>query len=158
MARPKHQPSSLAKPTRDPARAALLLAATPVLIGGAVVLAMAMSAGRSPVGEWLKSMFRSERARTRAMRELLLRHVQREQPFPALRSVILGSAKGSVKAAFGPPRTALLGRGVTRFSIWRAHTWYYPLDRADRSAMAIRFEGNLAREVERISVPTEMAE
>jgi hypothetical protein len=42
---------------------------------------------------------------------------------------------------------------VTKLSIWRADTWYYPLDRADRSAIAIRFDGNVARGVDRISVP-----
>lgn len=153
MARPKHRPSSPAKLKRAP-RAAVLLAATPVLIAGAVALAVVMSAGASPAGNWLKWMFRSGETRKRAMRELLVRYARREQPFLALRGVILGSAKGSVKAAFGPPRTAMLGRGATRFSIWRADTWYYPLDRADRSAMAIRFEGNVARDVEKISVPT----
>ena len=49
---------------------------------------------------------------------------------------------------------AQTGRGVNKLSIWRSDPWYYPLDLADRSALAIRFDGNVARDVERISVPT----
>ncbi|MGB7160479.1 MAG: hypothetical protein WBD40_20605, partial [Tepidisphaeraceae bacterium] len=69
---------------------------------------------------------------------------------------IVGSAKGAVANVFGPPRTAMLGRGTGRMSIWRAQTWYYPLDRRARSVLAIRFEGNVAREVELINALREV--
>ncbi len=162
MADPKRRATSSAispaKRERDPAGAALLLAIAPLLIGGAIALTAAFAAGAStPLVNRLKSMFRGQ-MRTRAMRDLLARYAHGEQPFSSLRGAIVGSAKGAVKNVFGPPRTALLTRGVTRLSIWRADTWYYPLDRADRSAIAIRFEGNVARDVEKISVPTAIVE
>jgi hypothetical protein len=152
MARRKHPSSQLAKVARDPAGAALILAATPLIVAGAVALTMTLASGNSPLGKWLRSMFGP--SRTRAMRERLARYVRGEQPFAALRAVIVGSAKGAIVTVFGPPRTAMLGRRANKLSIWRSDTWYYPLDRADRSALAIRFEGNVARDVERISVPT----
>lgn len=155
MARRKRRPAS-SKPAADPAGKAVLLAATPLLVGGAVALAVAVAGANSPAGNWLRSFFGGGGTRRRAMRELLEKYARGEQPFAALREAIIGSAKGAVKAAFGPPRTAILGRGVTKLSIWRAETWYYPLDRAERSAIAVRFEGNVAREVEKITVPTAM--
>ncbi len=158
MARPKRRSSSLPKPTRrDPAGAALLLAATPLLIGGAIALTVALSGATSPLGAWVKSLLGGVSApRTRAIRDVLMGYARGKQPFAALRGAIIGSAKGSVVAVFGPPRTALLGRNFTKLSIWRAETWYYPLDRAERSAIAIRFERNIARDVEKIGVPAEL--
>jgi hypothetical protein len=156
MARPKRR-SSQSKFPRDPAGKVVLLAATPLLLGGALALTVALAGADSSVGKWLKSFIGGTGGggtRTRAIRERLIGYARGEQPFAALREAIVGSAKGAVKTVFGPPRTARLGRGANRPSIWRADTWYYPLDRADRSAIAIRFEGNVAREVEKISVPT----
>lgn len=152
MARKKRPSSQLAKVARDPAGTALILAAVPLIVVGAVALTMTLASADTSLGKWLRSMFGP--SRTRAMRELLGRYVRGEQPFAALREVIVGSAKGAVVTVFGPPRTAILGRGVNKLSIWRSDTWYYPLDLADRSALAIRFDGNVARDVERISVPT----
>ena len=152
MPRRKRPTSPLAKVAQDPAGAALILLATPLIVGGAIAVAMALSGSRSPVAAWFKSRFGAPR--TRAMREWLGRYVRGQAPFAALRDAIVGSAKGAVVTVFGPPRTAMLGRGVTKLSIWRSDTWYYPLDRADRSAIAIRFEGNVARDVEHIRVPT----
>ena len=130
--------------------------ATPLLLGGALALTVALAGANSPVGKWLKSFVRGTGGgvRTRTIRERLIGYARGQQPFAALREAIVGSAKGAVKTVLGPPRTARLGRTSNRLSIWRADTWYYPLDRADRSAIAIRFEGNVARDVEKISVPT----
>ncbi len=138
----------------DRAGAALLLATTPLLVGGAIVLTVALAGATSPVGAWLTSIFGSSKSRTQRMRDELARYARGEQSFSSLRRAIVGSAKGAVVNVFGPPRTALLGRGAHRMSIWRAETWYYPLDRADRCAIAIRFEGNVARDVEKIGVPS----
>ena len=162
MARPKRPSSSRSKSERDPASsaAALLLAATPLLLGGTVALGVALSGANSPLGAWVRSVLGGlSPTRTRAIREALVGFARGQRPFAALRAAILGSAKGSVVAVLGPPRTALAGRHAGgKFSIWRADTWYYPLDRADRSALAIRFEGSIAKDVERISVPTAMIE
>ncbi len=162
MARPKRRSSQRKSSRRDPAGKVVLLAATPLLVGGAVALTVALAAADSPLGKWLKSFLGVSEGgsghRTRAIRERLAGYARGEQPFIALRDAIVGSAKGCVKTVLGPPRTARLGRGANKPSIWRADTWYYPLDRADRSAIAIRFEGNVAREVEKISVPTAMIE
>ncbi len=156
MARPKETSSRLPKRPRDPAGAAILLAATPFLIGGAVALAVTVAGGSSLAAVWLKSMLGRGGYRARAMRDCLRGYAQGNHSFPSLRSAILGSAKGAVLSVFGPPRTALLGRGASRLSIWRADTWYYPLERPTRSAMAIRFDRNVAREVERVSAPREV--
>ncbi len=153
MARPKETSSRLPKRPRDPAGAAILLAATPFLIGGAVALAVTVAGGSSPAAVWLKSMLGGGGHRARAMRDCLRGYAQGNHSFPSLRSAILGSAKGAVLSVFGPPRTALLGRGASRLSIWRADTWYYPLDRDDRSVIAIQFEGNVAHAVEKITSP-----
>ena len=159
MARPRRRSSSPGKSKRDPAAAALLLAATPLLVGGAIALTVAVSGAKSPVGVWLKSLLvGTSPSRAAAIRDALVGYARGTQAFAALRGAILGSAKGSVVAVLGPPRTAMLGRNFAKHSIWRADTWYYPLDRADRSALAIRFENGVAREVDRIRVPTAMIE
>jgi hypothetical protein len=158
MARPKRRSSHDLPAPRDVAGKAILIAATPLILGGALALTMALAGAETPVGKWLKSLVGggSAGSRTRAIREGLAAYARGQQPFAALRNAIVGSAKGAVKTVLGPPRTARLGSTPNKLSIWRADTWYYPLDRADRSAIAIRFEGNVAREVERISVPTAM--
>ena len=159
MARPKRRSSSPGKSQRDPAASALLLAATPLLVGGAIALTVSASGATSPLAVWLKSLLvGTNPSRTRAIRDALIGYARGAQTFVALRAALLGSAKGSVVAVLGPPRTAMLGRSFGKLSIWRADTWYYPLDRADRSALAIKFENGVAREVDRISVPTAMIE
>src|SRR5687768_6024306 len=100
MARPKRR-SPQSKAPRDPAGRVVLLAATPLLVGGAIALTMAMSSANSPMGRWLKSMFRGG-TRTRAIRDRLVQYARGEQPFSSLRIAIIGSAKGAVKAVFGP--------------------------------------------------------
>ena len=158
MARPKRRSSHDRPAPRDAAGRAILIAATPLILGGALALTMALAGAETPVGKWLKSLVggASGGGRTRAIRDGLAAYARGQQPFAALRNAIVGSAKGAVKTVLGPPRTARLGGTASKPSIWRSDTWYYPLDRADRSAIAIRFEGNVAREVEKISVPTAM--
>ena len=131
---------------RDPLGAALLLAATPLLVCGAVAVALLLRRRRQRQRPRRPS-------RALAMRDGLGRYARGDETFSSLRTAIVGSAKAVVLSAFGPPRTALLGHGARRPSVWRAETWYYPLDRAARSAMAIRFQGNLVHDVEKISVP-----
>ena len=59
----------------------------------------------------------------------------------AFRNAILGVDKRTVAAALGPP-PATVGQG----SPWIDDTWYYPLDRVERTALAIEFRSGLARE------------
>jgi hypothetical protein len=56
-----------------------------------------------------------------------------------------------VQSVFGPPRAAggvpaVPGQG--RQAYWDADTWYYALDPDRKTAMAIRFENGVAREVD----------
>jgi hypothetical protein len=68
-----------------------------------------------------------------------------------LRESILGANKQMVQSVFGPPRAA---GGVAvvpeqgRQAYWEADTWYYALDPQRKTAMAIRFEQGVAREVD----------
>jgi hypothetical protein len=156
MARRKSTSSALARLTRAPAGVALVALAAPIVVGGAVALAMTLAGRKSNLGGWFKSLFGAAAgagSRTIAMRDALGEFVHGNGRFATLRASVIGAGKGSVVNVFGPPRTAMLGRGTRSMSIWRSDTWYYPLDRAERSALAIRFDGNVARDVERISVP-----
>jgi hypothetical protein len=82
--------------------------------------------------------------------------------FAALEQAVIGATKDIVAAVFGPPRAAAV-QGVVhegdqeRPAYWQANTWYYLLDRRDRSAMAIEFiEGKAAR-VDRIRNPNPLS-
>ena len=133
-----------------------MAAAGPLLVGGAVVLALAWAARRhTRFGAWARALFAS---RAPLLRDSLRDYAVGRRPFSSLREAIVGSAKGAVVRVFGPPRTAMLGRGMRTMSIWRADTWYYPLDQARKSVLAIRFEGNVARDVEQIGVPGAVAD
>ena len=73
----------------------------------------------------------------------------------SLRTALLGRHKSAVAKALGPPRTATVGSPLAVGaaaseppSFLVADTWYYALDARDRSAMAIQFEADRAREVE----------
>jgi len=57
-----------------------------------------------------------------------------------LRDAIVGNGKQEIASVFGPPRSAAI-QGA-------ADTWYYPLRKRERLAMAIQFDKGLAREVE----------
>jgi hypothetical protein len=134
----------------DNAGRALLMIVTPLLVGGAVVLAVT---GASPLRTWLQGMFRS--SRQRAMREASRQFASGLRSTALLRRAIVGSAKRGVVAVFGPPRTATVGRILGPApTFWQADTWYYPIHEPTRSAMAIRFTGNVAAEVEFVTAPT----
>ena len=123
---------------------------TPILLGGAVALAVS---GATPLGSWLHTMFGS--SRQRAMREATRRFAPGPRAMSNLRRAIIGSAKRAVVSVFGPPRTATMGRLVGHApTFWQADTWYYPIDGRTKSAMAIRFTGNVAAEVEFLTVPS----
>src|SRR5687767_14552171 len=92
-ARPSHEP--------DTAGRALLMIVTPLILGGAVALAVS---GATPLGAWLHTMFGS--SRQRAMREATRRFTHGPRAMSNLRRAILGSAKRAVVSVFGPPRTA----------------------------------------------------
>ena len=65
----------------------------------------------------------------------------------------------AVVSVFGPPRTATMGRLLgPPPTFWHAETWYYPIDGRTRSAMAIRFAGNVAADVEFLTVPAGVRE
>jgi hypothetical protein len=73
-----------------------------------------------------------------------------------LQTAIIGSSKGSISRALGPPR-ATSGRagevasGAT--SYWQANVWYYPLAPREQAALAIYFDDDHAREVEIVPSP-----
>jgi hypothetical protein len=63
-----------------------------------------------------------------------------------LRDAILGNNKSAVAAVFGaPPATA---GGFLSGNYHQADTWYYPLDKVEKSAMVIEFENGIAREAQ----------
>jgi hypothetical protein len=86
----------------------------------------------------------------------------RVKPDPRLKSLenlqmaIVGSSKGSISRALGPPR-ATSGRagevasGATAY--WQADVWYYPLAPREQAALAIYFDDDHAREVEIVPSP-----
>ena len=136
----------------DAAGRALLMVMTPLLVGGAVALAVT---GVTPLRAWLQALFGDGRSRQRAMREASQHFSHGSRSMGALRRAIVGSAKRAVVSVFGPPRTATLGRPLGPSpTFWHAETWYYPIDGRTRSAMAIRFAGNVAADVEFLTVPT----
>src|SRR5688572_3408009 len=57
----------------------------------------------------------------------------------ALRRAIVGAGKRQIAAVLGPPR-ATIGRG----NYLTDNTWYYPLDRRQRTALAIEFDNDVA--------------
>jgi outer membrane protein assembly factor BamE (lipoprotein component of BamABCDE complex) len=61
-----------------------------------------------------------------------------------LRSAILGSTKRKIASMLGPPRVTQSGADAT---------WYYPLSKEERLALAISFEQDRARQVEFVRSP-----
>jgi hypothetical protein len=75
-----------------------------------------------------------------------------------MRAALLGRHRRQIMRALGAPPTAWVGMGVSvspvaRDAFWHASTWYYPVNPAERTAIAIRFERDLARHVEYIGAP-----
>jgi hypothetical protein len=80
------------------------------------------------------------------------------EPFGELRLAIVGRTRAQIAAVLGVPPTASVGFGVSAGKPGRpptymdATTWYYPFDQRDQKAIAIRFVGRRAREVEFIGL------
>ena len=74
-----------------------------------------------------------------------------------LADAIVGNNKAAVASVFGPPRSAAV-RGAVKPGgkappYWQANTWYYPLPKNNKLAMAIEFAEDFAREVEFFRAP-----
>jgi hypothetical protein len=115
--------------------------------------------GRSRLGAWLRGFLTAGDLRTRD--ELRARLQSPEIPLPVLREQVLGMRKAEIAAAFGPPRTAVMtGRSaapaaaaVGQAAFWRADTWYYAINPRTQTAMAVKFAGDVAVEVDFFDAP-----
>ena len=118
----------------------------PVLMG--IAFAAVALAGQTRVGAWLRG-FLAPRPRE-AARPLL--RIDSDQPLQSLRERILGRRKAAVVSLCGRPRTAAFATAghcvTTDLAFWRADTWYYALDWATQTAMAIRFVNGVATDVD----------
>jgi len=136
-------------------------ALAPILIGG--VVAIAVLALRSPIAAWIKGFLSPREEPADLTGNSLL---DRDLSPSALRRAILGKGKTAVAAACGAPRTAAGGsagssgkvviggaRGGRAPNFWNADTWYYPLDSRTQTAMAVRFENGIARQIEFFAAP-----
>ena len=124
----------------------------PLVIGGA--LALVALAGHSRLGQWLRGFFSAGDTMTR---DRLRRELHSHVPPSQLREILLGQSKSFVAARFGPPRTAVMSNGggaaVAQTAFWRADTWYYAVDPASQTAMAVIFKNGIARAVEFFEAP-----
>jgi hypothetical protein len=80
-----------------------------------------------------------------------------QRSLPMLASAILGSDRSTIRAVFGPPRSAATeGAGVVvhpQQVYWQSDTWYYPLSSQGPTAVAINFADDLATKVEFFTAP-----
>jgi hypothetical protein len=106
----------------------------PLLLAGGVIVAIALSRKR-------RRRSSTSRGRGCGLSELSP-HLQ------SFRHAILGADKGTILRALGPP-PATIGRGVPIHD----NTWYYPLDRVQRLALAIQFEEDRASQTEVLKSP-----
>jgi hypothetical protein len=132
------------------ARSALV----PLLVGGA--LTVVALAGRSRMGAWLRGFF-SVRRPLPTQGELT-RRLEEGLPLPLLRDLLLGRRKVAVAELVGPPRTAVMTRPSTgpvgQGAFWLADVWYYAIEPASQTAMAVTFdEAGVAREVDFFDAP-----
>ena len=127
----------------------------PLIVGGlvgAVVLAM-----RSPLASWIRGFVSDIPGSGDLTGSSLL---DSGLAPTLLRNKLVGRGKTSVAQTCGAPRTAaggtagqiLMGKN-RRADFWKADTWYYPLDSQSQTAMAIRFEKGIARNVEFFEAP-----
>ena len=125
----------------------------PLLIGSA--FAVVALAGQSRIGHWLRGFLG---ARDVASRNRSRRRIEAAVITPArMRQIILGRSKAAVASRFGPPRTAVVSSGVRtagQGAFWVGDTWYYAVDAVTRTAMAVRFYGDIAVAVEFFEAPT----
>jgi hypothetical protein len=91
-----------------------------------------------------------------------VRHLlQSDSPFsPAprelfpLKSALVGRTRGEIAALLGPPpATSAQPLPASRRGKWQADTWYYPLDRSRRRAIAINFHNHIAHAIEQVPGP-----
>jgi hypothetical protein len=130
-------------------------ALAPLLIGSA--LAIVAIAGQSKLGSWLRGFF-STRTKALPPQSALLARVEKGLPLPLLRDSILGRRKVAVADLLGAPRTAVITRptmgAVGQAAFWRADTWYYAIDSATQTAMAVMFDAHgMASEVDFFDAP-----
>jgi hypothetical protein len=114
----------------------------PLLVGGLVTAVLASR--RASVRSWFERTFPS-RSNETAPRQT------NDSALARLRDAILGNNKTAVASVFGaPPATA---GGFITGHYHQADTWYYPLDKVEKSAMVIHFENGIAREAQFILAP-----
>jgi hypothetical protein len=113
----------------------------PLLVGGLVTAVL--TSRRSSLRSWLERklpMSADDRSSRSNPSSLAL-----------LRDAILGNNKSAVAAVFGaPPATA---GGFLTGHYHQADTWYYPLNKVEKSALVIQFENGIAREAKFILAP-----
>ena len=126
------------------------------IIVGASFAAIAL-ARQSKLAAWFRGFISVPRRRARID---FLPHALDSDTDPAeLRDSILGRHKAVLMARYGSPRSAAQDGVVVHAphpadpSVWRAQGWYYVLDEQAKSAMSIRFDHNLASEVEFFDAP-----
>ena len=109
----------------------------PLLVGG--LLTAVLASRRASLRSWLDR--NSPRSSGRSNPSSLA----------LLRDAILGNKKSAVAAVFGaPPATA---GGFITGHYHQADTWYYPLDKVEKSALVIQFENGIARDAQFILAP-----
>ena len=133
--------------------AAVGMILAPILIGGA--LAVVAFAGRSRLGLWLRGFLSAgDAAGLDGLRQRLSREGMTR---PMLREWMVGRTKAQIAARFGPPRTAALlvarNGSAGQAAFWRAETWYYAFEDTARAALAVKFAGDVARDVDFIDSP-----
>lgn len=124
-----------------------LLWTAPAFLGGVVTYWLARSPTiRGALSRWLGFSPRpAPQPRSVQHRSLMV-----------LRRAIVGNSKQAVVSVLGPPRTAQMARGLFQpgsGAYLQADTWYYPMQRQARTAMAIVFANGRAQEVQFIHVP-----
>jgi hypothetical protein len=79
----------------------------------------------------------------------------RGEALPMLADAIVGCPKTTIHAVFGPPRGAVVDQPIdfAANGYWQAQTWYYPLPRNGKLAMAISFQEETARYVDFFHAP-----
>lgn len=89
-------------------------------------------------------------------RPLPLPRLSNTQSLHRLRMALLGRTRREIAESLGAPRIAHFASGKTSAgddAWWEADTWYYPVPRRGRTAMAITFAKHQAAEIEFIHVP-----
>ena len=129
--------------TRAPSRIGLSQIAAAGIVG-AIVLAF-LAANSAMFAALFKRLFKTPS-----------RPLRKRGSFAALRRTILGTRKHTVAEVLGPPPAAgAAGKpsapGQPHY--WYAGTWYYPLDPAEKSAVAIEFSQGVATKVDVILPP-----